>query len=155
MKKDKLKSKNYHVFTVTKEFIDKHPDNYEHLVALQSNEVAKYISVNCKNFTDTIEGLVRIQNATNKSKCIYRKAVASSTHGLDADHAMLSNRSMKVLDIKEYDEIIIKKTNRLCYLWNHYDATIRTPFKVAVVFGVLSLTVGVLSLIISCVCCNC
>ena len=155
MEKDKLKRKNYRVFTITKEFIEKHPDNYEHLVALQSNEVAKYISANCKNITDTIEGLVRIQNAANKSKYIYRKAVASSTHGLDADHAMLSSRSMKVLDIKEYDEIIIKQTSWFFYLWNHYDTTIRAPFQVAVIFGVLSFTLGVLSLIISCVCCNC
>ena len=155
MEKDKLKRKNYRVFTITKEFIEKHPDNYEHLVALQSNEVAKYISANCKNITDTIEGLVRIQNAANKSKYIYRKAVASSTYGLDADHAMLSSRSMKVLDIKEYDEIIIKQTSWFFYLWNHYDTTIRAPFKVAVIFGVLSFTLGVLSLIISCVFCNC
>ena len=72
MEKGKLERKNYCVFTITKEFIEKHPDNYEHLVALQSNEVAKYISANCNNITDTIEGLVRIHNATNKSKYIYK-----------------------------------------------------------------------------------
>ena len=28
MEKDKLERKNYCVFTITKEFIEKHPDNY-------------------------------------------------------------------------------------------------------------------------------
>ena len=143
----KSDKRTYSVFATTEEFMEKHPNDFENLVALQSREVT--------SITDSMERIVRIQNASNKCKCIYRRAVGTSIHGLDGNHAMLSNKSMKQLKINECDNIIITPGHWFCYLWNYYDATIRCPFKIAVIFGILSVLLGALSLIISCLCCNC
>ena len=154
MDKNKLASKTYEVFCVTSEFVNKHQNDYENFVALYSKEVSSFIDTKEGKTPDSVEGLVCIQNASNKCKRIYRRVVASSTYGLDGSHAMLGNRSMNQLGINEYDKIIISPTNWFCYLWHYYDSTIRCPFKVAVIFGILSLLMGGLSLIISCACCQ-
>ena len=152
MDKNKLASKTYEVFCVTSEFVNKHQNDYENFVALYSKEVSSYIATKEGKTPDSVEGLVCIQNASNKCKRIYRRVVASSTYGLDGSHAMLGNRSMNQLGINEYDKIIICPTNRFRYLWNNYDATIRCQFKVAVILGILSLLISILSLIIGCIC---
>ena len=152
MDKNKLASKTYDVFGVTPEFMNKHQNDYENFVALHSREVSSYIDTKGGKTPVTIEGIVCVKNASNKCKRIYRRVVASSTYGLDGNHAMLGNRSMNQLGIKEYDKIIICPTNRFRYLWNNYDATIRCQFKVAVILGILSLLISILSLIIGCIC---
>ena len=154
MAKDTFVNKTYEVFGLTPEFVSKHQSDYENFVALHSNEVSSFIGTKEEKTPDTIEGIVCVKNASNKCKRIYRKVIASSTHGLDGSHAMLGNRSMKQLGIKEYDKIIICPTNRFRYLWYNDDATIRCQFKVAVILGMLSLLIGILSLIISCACCH-
>lgn len=153
------RAKTYKVFTLTQDFVIKHPNDYENLVALQSKQISPFIKKEGEISPDTIEGIVRIQNASNKCKCIYRKAVGAVVYGLDSEHAMLSARSMKQLDVQEYDELIIKPANWFCYLWNHYDSTIRHPFRVAIIIGLLSIGISLISLLLtiinsSCCCCN-
>ena len=145
----------YKVFTLTQEFVTRHPNDYENMVALQSKQVSPFIIRDDKTVPDTIEGLVRIQNASDHSKCIYRKAVGAATFGLDGDHAMLSARSMKQLDVKEYDTIIIKPTNGFCYLWHYYDTSIRCPFHIAIYLGLASIILSLISIGISIFCCCC
>ncbi len=154
MAKDTFVNKTYEVFGLTPEFVSKHQSDYENFVALHSNEVSSFIGTKEEKTPDTIEGIVCIKNASNKCKRIYRRVVASSTYGLDGSHAMLGYRSMNQLGIKEYDKIIICPTNWFRYLWHYYDTTIRGPFKVAVVVGILSILISTLSLIISCACCH-
>ena len=154
MANDTSANKTYEVFGLTPEFVNKHHNDYENFVALHCKEVSSYIDTQGGKTPDTIEGIVCVKNASNKCKRIYRRVVASSTYGLDGSHAMLGNRSMKQLGIKEYDKIIICPTNWFRYLWHYYDTTIRGPFKVAVIFGILSLLISTLSLIISCACCH-
>ena len=152
MAKDTLTNKTYEVFCVTPEFMNKHQNDFENFVALHSHEVSLFIDTKKGKTPDAAEGIVCVKNASNKCKRIYRRVVASSTHGLDGSHAMLGNRSMNQLGIKEYDKIIICPTNRFRYLWHNDDATIRGPFKVAVILGILSLLISILSLIIGCIC---
>ncbi|MBQ2541493.1 MAG: hypothetical protein II551_07575, partial [Paludibacteraceae bacterium] len=154
MSKDISANKTYEVFSATPEFVKKHQNDYENLVALQSKEISLYINTKEGKIPNTIEGIVCVKNASNQSRRIYRKVVASSTYGLDGGHAMLSDRSMNQLGIKEYDKIIICPTNRFCYLWHNYDATISFQFKVAVILGILSLLIGIIPLIITCACCH-
>ena len=149
-----MANKIYKVFSLTPEFVNKHPNDYENFVALHSRDVSSFRDSKGGKNPDAIEGLVCVKNASNKCKRIYRKVVASSTHGLDGSHAMLGNKSMIQLGIKEYDKIIIRPANRFCYLWNNYDPIIRYQFRVAVILGILSLLVGIVSSIISCVCCH-
>lgn len=140
----------YKVFSFDADFITKHLDDCETLVALQSNNVSIYLKKGEESITiDSIEGFVCIQNASDKSKCIYRKVVGSASYGLDKEHAMLGHRSMKQLDIKEYEKVIIKQTRWYCYLWNHYDSLVRYPFKIAIYFGLLSLILSLASFVLT------
>lgn len=140
----------YKVFSFDADFVTKHLDDCETLVALQSNNVSIYLKKGEESITiDSIEGFVCIQNASDKSKCIYRKVVGSASYGLDKEHAMLGHRSMKQLDIKEYEKVIIKQTRWYCYLWNHYDSLVRYPFKIAIYFGLLSLILSLASFVLT------
>lgn len=142
--------KVYKVFEFDSNIISKHPNDYESLVALQSYNASEYVGKKCKcKSAFSKEGVVCVQNSANKSKCIYRKIVSYSAHGLDKNHAMLSQRSMNQLDIKENDEIIIKRTCKFCFLWNHYDSTLRHPFRVAFVMGFISIILALLSIILA------
>ena len=49
----------------------------------------------------------------------------------------------------EYDEIIIKRTCKFCFLWNHYDSTLRHPFRIAFVMGFISIILALLSIILA------
>lgn len=158
MAENESSTRAYKVFTLTQDFVSKHPNDYENLVALQSKQISPYIKKEGKTSPDTIEGIVCILNAS-KRKCIYRKAVGAAAYGLDSDHAMLSARSMKQLDVQEYDEIIIKPANWFFYLWNHYDSTICHPFRVAIIIGLSSIGISIISLLVTimnsrCFCCN-
>lgn len=157
MNEDKSSARTYKVFTLTQDFVIKHPSDYENLVALQSRQISPFIKKDDKTSPDTTEGIVCILNVS-KGKCIYRKAVGAAAYGLDSDHAMLSARSMKQLEVQEYDEIIIKPANWFFYLWNHCDSTICHPFRVAIIIGLLSIGISLISLLAtimnSCFCCN-
>ena len=150
-KKSKKTTGIYKVFAFDADFVTKHLDDCETLVAMQSNNVSRYLKKGGeeKITIDSIEGFVCIQNASDKSKCIYRKVVGSASYGLDKEHAMLGHRSMKQLDIKEYEKVIIKQTRWYCYLWNHYDSLVRYPFRVAIYFGILSVILGLTSIILT------
>lgn len=150
-KKSKKTTGIYKVFAFDADFVTKHLDDCETLVAMQSNNVSRYLKKGGEEeiTIDSIEGFVCIQNASDKSKCIYRKVVGSASYGLDKEHAMLGHRSMKQLDIKEYEKVIIKQTRWYCYLWNHYDSLVRYPFRVAIYFGILSVILGLTSIILT------
>lgn len=154
MKKENLKAEGiFSVFAFDADFVTKHPNDCETLVAMHSNNVSTYLTKHGekkdKITIDSIEGFVCIQNTSDKSKRIYRKVVGSASYGLDKEHAMLGHRSMKQLGIKEYDKVIIKQTRWFCYLWNHYDSLVRYPFKAAIYFGVLSLIVSLVSMVLT------
>lgn len=150
-KKSKKTTGIYKVFAFDADFVTKHLDDCETLVAMQSNNVSRYLKKGGEEeiTIDSVEGFVCIQNASDKSKCIYRKVVGSASYGLDKEHAMLGHRSMKQLDIKEYEKVIIKQTRWYCYLWNHYDSLVRYPFRVAIYFGILSVILGLTSIILT------
>ena len=150
-KKSKETTGIYKVFSFDADFVTKHLDDCETLVALQSNNVSIYLKKGGEESItiDSIEGFVCVQKASDKSKCIYRKVVGSASYGLDKEHAMLGHRSMKQLDIKEYEKVIIKQTRWYCYLWNHYDSLVRYPFKIAIYFGLLSLILSLASIVLT------
>jgi hypothetical protein len=147
-KKSKKTTGIYKVFAFDADFVTKHLDDCETLVAMHSKNVSSYLKKGGEEeiTIDSVEGFVCIQNASDKSKCIYRKVVGSASYGLDKEHAMLGHRSMKQLDIKENEKVIIKHTRWYCYLWNHYDSLVRYPFKIAIYFGLLSLILSLVSM---------
>lgn len=150
-KKSKKTTGIYKVFAFDADFVTKHLDDCETLVAMQSNNVSRYLKKGGEEeiTIDSIEGFVCIQNASDKSKCIYRKVVGSASYGLDKEHAMLGHRSMKQLGIKEYEKVIVEQTRWYCYLWNHYDSLVRYPFRVAFFLGTLSLIFSLISIILT------
>lgn len=143
----KQKVKNYEVNPFNSQFVKDHKSDYEHFIALQSREIIPYL-----NDAETFEGLVCVKNASNKCKRIYRKTVGSTAFGLDGQHVMMGARSMKQLNLPKGGKVIIKPTNWFCYLWNHYDSTIRHPFRCAIIIGIISIAIGVLSLFSGCHC---
>lgn len=154
MKKENLKAEGiFSVFAFDADFVTKHPNDCETLVAMHSNNVSTYLTKHGekkdKITIDSIEGFVCIQNASDKSKCIYRKVAGSASYGLDKEHAMLGHRSMKQLGIKEYEKVIVEQTRWYCYLWNHYDSLVRYPFRVAFFLGTLSLIFSLISIILT------
>lgn len=142
------KKNTYKVLSFNKDFIDKHP-NYEQLVALQPRQVAVILGWDDGDDFDSFEGLVCIKDKDNKGKPIYRKVIGTSCKDLDRDHVALSGRSIKQLGVEKEGEIIIKKTNWFCYLWNNSEAHVRGAFYAAIAFGVLSLILGICSIILT------
>ena len=57
---------------------------------------------------------------------------------------MLGYRSMKRLNVKEGSRVEIESAKWYCYLWNHAEATVKWPFRFALVVAVVSIVLTML-----------
>lgn len=134
----------------TQEFREKY-ECEESYVALQSSNIRAYVKASSPNAI--FNGFVEVSNPNNKRKII-RRVISNNTRGLNGDCIIICYRSRKYLDVKEGDTIILKKAHWFRFLWNHVDSAIRYPFRIALVFGCLSI-IGVLLTVYNLLCCQC
>lgn len=75
---------------------------------------------------DIISGYLRLKNG-------YGKRVYRRYHGwhVKQGRVCLSYRTRCELGVKEGDEIYIQSSNWFCYYYNHSDAGIKWPFRIA------------------------
>ncbi len=138
-----------------KDFTDRHQES-EQYVALQNRNIGKLSGWNNAEVSNEAwEVLVKVTNKQHK-KTIYRRAVGNTLNDFTTQDIMIGYRSMKQLQVVEGSKVIVQPTNWFCYLWNHAQSPIRYPFRIAVIMGLVSILVGIVSLALSvCQLCNC
>jgi len=102
-------------------------------------------------------GIVKVTFCKDKKKhTIHRLFHSGNSRGISHEEVGLSKMSLGVLQITNYNEqdnlieLKISKGNRFMFYWNHSEHIFRSAFKLALVFGlitVISLIVSVVSLI--------
>lgn len=112
-------------------------------------ESEKYVLLHSNNFrnifgkamsdseVEDLEGLVKIRH---NCRAVYRRYKG---HNINGEKILMGSRTMKELRVKEGDEITVKKTSWLAYLWYHQDSCIRQPFRLAF-FGILVTLISLL-----------
>lgn len=138
-----------------KNFTDKYEES-EQLIALQNRNIGELSGWKDAEVSDEAwEMLVKVTNPEN-GRSIYRRAVGYTANDFTAQDIMLGYRSIKQLQTVIGSKVIVQPTNWFCYLWCHAQSTIRYPFRIAIVAGLLSLLFGVVSVILSvCQICHC
>lgn len=100
------------------------------------------------NYKDSKRGIVKIRHL---DKTIYRLFTAK---GIDADTIGLTNSSILELGIKEGDVTLnITRANTFCgkfwFYYNHPFHEVRVPLKIAYAFGIISILLGFLSIVLA------
>ena len=91
------------------------------------------------------ESLLKI---TANGRSIYRKYKAEQIKSA-TNYVALSYRSLGVLGVKVNEEVYVQKTYWLPYLWNYYDTNVRYTFRCTMVLGIVSVLLGIVSLILN------
>lgn len=116
-----------------KKFIDRHPDNYEHYVLVQSKSLAKIYG---KPFAEGIESEVQLDGLVKISaggcRKVYRRIHAHTTEGLTGDAVQIASRTINRLGVKSSDTVRVSKACGFAYLWHHPDTSVRGAFQFAV-----------------------
>lgn len=126
-------------------FCDKFVD-CEKYIALQSASFKDLFNWDPNGKPEEYDGIVRIRKASDNGFCknyLYRKAVGHAAGNFTKNQVMIGHRSRKMLDVQLNDEVIIEPACWFLYLWNHADSTIRYPFRVAIIFGIISIVLGI------------
>lgn len=127
-------------------FAEKH-ESCEHYVALHSS--AFYDLFGWDEDGDNYEALVKIVNPKNPCHPVYRRAIGYATTSLDKQQAMLGHRTRKELKATGDADLTIKGACWFCYLWHHVDVVVRWPFRCTVGFGIVSMILNIISLILN------
>lgn len=139
------------------DFVQREPE-YENYVFVNSQKYRELYAKgnNTSNECDRekLQGLVKIMLVGDCKHSIYRKCRGSA---VPSDTILMGYRSAHALSDSPTEKVIVEPTNAICYLWHHNDAAVRIPFQIAVSFGLFSIIltiVGiVLTIVLSCSCC--
>ena len=129
-----------------KDFVDRYPDTYEQYAVL-SSRAYKDLFGNKEDVPEYAqEGLLKISKGC---KSIYRKYKGKSIKD-ETNYVVVGYRSRKYLGVNEREQVVVKPTWWLPYLWHYYDTPTKHAFRLAVISLFLTLLFEIATLLLGC-----